>query len=217
MRHLLVAALLAGVAAGLVATAIQSVTLAPLITAAEAFEVEHPAGGQEHSPSQFERTAHALLFNALAGIGFGALLCAAYNMTARVSAVTGALWGAGGFIAFFLAPALGLPPSLPGTELADLGARQAWWLGTAGSTAAGLLLVVLARKSWQKALGALLIVAPHVIGAPQPPAGASGPPEDMARAFALWSALAAAAFWLALGGLSGWLVGRRARPSAENG
>ena len=216
MRHLLVAALLAGAAAGLVVTAIQSVKVAPLIAAAEALEAQHPSGGHGHSPSGFERTAHTLLFNALAGVGFGMLLCAVYNTTGHVNLPTGMLWGVGGFVAFFLAPALGLPPSLPGTELADLRARQLWWLATAGSTAAGLLAVALGRRGWQKGLGALLIVAPHAIGAPQPPAGASSPPSDMTRAFLVWSAIAAAAFWLVLGGLSGWLFERQARRAARN-
>lgn len=215
LRQLLLAALLAGVAAGLVASAIQSVKIAPLIAAAELLEVEHADSGHEQPPSGLERAGYTLLFNALAGVGFGLLLCAAYNLAGRVSLRAGALWGLGGFLAFFIAPAMGLPPSLPGSDLADLGARQVWWLGTAASTAAGLLAIVLGRAPWHRALGALLLVVPHLIGAPQPPAAAAGPPMELARGFVIWSGIAALAFWVVLGAVSGWVLSRWQQRGAD--
>jgi cobalt transporter subunit CbtA len=206
LRHLLLAALLAGVAAGMVASAIQALKIAPLIAAAEALETAHQ--DHEHAGSAPVRAGYAVLFNSLAGIGFGLLLGAAYHMVGRVSLRAGALWGAGGFVAFFVAPALGLPPSLPGSELAALGARQAWWLLTVAATAGGLLAIVLRRATWRKALGVALLIVPHLVGAPSAPMNAVAVPQELSRAFTVWTTIGAAAFWLVLGALSGWLVGR---------
>jgi Probable cobalt transporter subunit (CbtA) len=50
--------------------------------------------------------------------------------------------GLGGFVAFNLASALGLPPDLPGTEVASLEARQIWWLATVVLTRVGLAMLV---------------------------------------------------------------------------
>ena len=36
----------------------------------------------------------------------------------------GIIWGLAGFIAVHFAPAIGLPPELPGSSAADVGARQ---------------------------------------------------------------------------------------------
>jgi hypothetical protein len=54
----------------------------------------------------------------------------------------GLIWGLGGFVAFNLASALGLPPDLPGTEVASLEARQIWWLATVVLTSVGLAMLV---------------------------------------------------------------------------
>jgi predicted cobalt transporter CbtA len=49
----------------------------------------------------------------------------------------GLLWGLGGFAALHLAPAVGLPPELPGMASADLAARQPGG-PLRGATATGL-------------------------------------------------------------------------------
>jgi Probable cobalt transporter subunit (CbtA) len=58
----------------------------------------------------------------------------------------GLIWGLGGFVAFNLASALGLPPDLPGTEVASLEARQIWWLATVVLTSVGLAMLVFGPK-----------------------------------------------------------------------
>ncbi|MGH8574271.1 MAG: CbtA family protein, partial [Gammaproteobacteria bacterium] len=50
-----------------------------------------------------------------AGIGFALLLCALYARRERVGVPQSALFGMGGVVVFYLSPALGLPPELPGT------------------------------------------------------------------------------------------------------
>jgi cobalt transporter subunit CbtA len=204
--------LAAGLAAGAAATLLQAATVVPLILQAEALEPHHAA---EHAQSAAARSAATLLFNALAGVGFGLLLAAGYNLRQRAGLRAGLLWGLGGFVAVYLAPALGLPPSLPGTELAGLGARQAWWLATAAATAGGLTLLVFGSRLWMRGCGLALLALPHLAGAPQPDTVAVGPPQDLVRAFAVWSAVANALFWLVLGAVSGWLFERFTMAGAD--
>ncbi|MCY1459810.1 cobalt transporter subunit CbtA (proposed) [compost metagenome] len=122
--------------------------------------------------------------------------------------ISGALWGLGGFAVFCLAPTLGLPPELPGTAAADLAQRQAWWVGTAAATAVGLALIVFAHNWLLKIVGAVLLVVPHVIGAPQPEVHQMLAPEALEAEFKVASLLTNAAFWLALGLISAWLYRR---------
>jgi cobalt transporter subunit CbtA len=208
LRHLLLAALLAGVAAGLVLSAVYALRIAPLIAAAEVLESAADVADHGHAASTPARAGYTFLFNCLAGIGFGLLLCAAYHMSGRLGLRAGALWGAGGFVAFFVAPALSLPPSLPGSEMAELGARQAWWLAAVGATAGGLLTIVLCRATWRKVLGAALMIVPHVVGAPPAVTNAVTIPGRLSHDFMVWTTIGAAAFWLVLGAVSGWLAGR---------
>ncbi len=145
-RALLVA-ILAGLTAGLFVTAVQMVRVTPLILEAEIYEsgAAHDqatgAGGAADAAAAaatadepwapddgFERTVYTLLANILTGVGFGLLLAAVFTLRGRpVGWREGVLWGLGGFAVFALAPAVGLPPELPGTAAADLIERQIWW------------------------------------------------------------------------------------------
>ncbi len=127
------------------------------------------------------------------------------------NATLGVLWGAGGYVAFSLAPSLGLPPELPGTFTADLAARQLWWLGTAVASACGLALLVLARSTPLKLLGGFSLALPHLIGAPHPPAIGGAVPPELAAEFAAVSLATPALFWVALGALCGGLYARHRR------
>ena len=218
-RRLFWIALLAGLLAGLSASVVHLLKLGPLIVVAEVLEARqeptaanhtaHDDHAHEASAAQPDATSRAALtigFNCLTGFGFALLLCALFNGKQSLNARRGAAWGAAGFIAFFVAPALGLPPSLPGSELAEIGARQTWWLGTAAASAVGLMLLSGPHVAWRLTLGSLLLALPHAIGAPPSPAGANQPPAELAHAFVVWTAIASALFWLALGTASGWLV-----------
>src|SRR5262249_12455634 len=133
LRRILLAAVIAGAAAGLVATALQARLLTPLVLAAQAYEDEEaPAAGRaghgrhahapEWKPAEgAERLAYTVLFDVLAGLGFGLLLNAALSLrgTAAGPAI-GIAYGLAGFASTALAPALGLPPELPGMPAADL-------------------------------------------------------------------------------------------------
>jgi cobalt transporter subunit CbtA len=218
-RRVFLAAILAGLAAGLLVTVLQTAKLSPLIAAAEVYETAampptaHDDGWEP--AAGIERMGFTLLANMLIAIGFGLLLSGGFALRqlfwgAEIDGSQGLLWGLAGFAAFALAPSFGLPPALPGSAEAYLLARQSWWIGTALATAAGIALIVFAFRWWPRALGALAILLPHVIGAPRaPPGGVT--PAALAAEFAAASLVIAALFWLALGGLCGWFYGRLGR------
>ena len=100
-----------------------------------------------------------------------------------------------------------MPPEAPGAVAPELLLRQGWWLGAVAGTASGLALLVFAPARWLKALGVLLLVLPHAIGAP--PHGGGVAPE-LAGNFVIASLATTALFWLVLGGLSGAVYRRLA-------
>lgn len=75
--------------------------------------------------------------------------------------------GLAGFAVFTIAPGLGLPPELPGVPAAPLLSRQIWWVTSALATAAGLGLIVFRRSIAAAIAGVILIMLPHLIGAPE--------------------------------------------------
>jgi cobalt transporter subunit CbtA len=227
-RTIFFAAVVSGLVAGTALTAIQFVKAIPLVLEAETYEGQAPASGAatraarpEHAKEKpaaahsggeegewapadgLERSLYTLLANVLIGIGFALLICAAFGLRGAPDWRGGLVFGLLGFAAIHLAPAFGLPPELPGMRAADVGMRQLWWGGTSLATAAGLALIWLNAKPVMKALGAILIVAPHVIGAPHPQIeGASALPAELAAAFVSATLVGNLLFWLLLGALS---------------
>jgi cobalt transporter subunit CbtA len=239
IARVLWAALIAGLIAGAVATVVQLTRLVPLIAIAEEYETaaaahhDHGAVGDhgtaadhgdgaasaaaaedadEWEPTGWTRPAFTALFNALAGVGYGLLLVAGMTLAGRpMTGTTGLLWGLAGFVAFAAAPALGLPPELPGIPAADLVARQSWWIGTAAATAAGLAALAFGAATLVKAAGGVLMVVPHLIGAPHlaEHVEGAGVPADLAAQFVAASLLSALLFWLALGASAGHFLSRQ--------
>jgi len=117
-------------------------------------------------------------------------------------------WGLAGFLVFFVAPSLGLPPELPGTDSAELRSRQAWWLFTAAATGMGLFGLILAKQRWLQIGGAGLLALPHLIGAPHPEVAHALAPETLQQHFVVLTSINNAFFWLALGALSGRLLSK---------
>lgn len=218
-RRIVFAAVISGALAGITLTALQALDVTPLILAAEAYEhqVTEQTGTRHETPPAWapqdgwERTLYTMLTNGGAGIGFALLLCASFALHERVSVPQGALWGALGFVVFFLSPALGLPPELPGTPAAPLIERQLWWISTVFATAGAMALLVLTRPWSYKLAGVALLVVPHLVGAPHVDAGAALAPDDLARRFVLAAAWTNGLFWVLLGGLSAWVFRRLGR------
>lgn len=196
--------LTAGTVAGVVLTVLYLALIQPMILKAEVFELGAAAAA---AGMTIGRILETLLFNILTGVGFALMLAAALTLRGRpVGMRQGLLWGAAGFVAAALAPAVGLPPELPGMTAAPLADRQLWWLLTAVSTAAGLGLLAFGRAHALKFVGVALLVIPHLFGAPHPlDVGAGGVPAELAARFAAVSLASMAVFWAVLGGCCGYI------------
>ena len=237
IMRVLLAAIIAGMLAGAVASAFQIWRVSPLIIAAEVYENQGstgtahshgPAQSAEHSHSHseagetwapedgLERTAYTLLANLIMGVGFALIMAAAVMFTGRaITTQNGIMWGLAGFAVFTLAPTTGLAPELPGMPAADLVARQTWWWGTAIATGCGIALIALQDKIALKALGVVVIAAPHIVGAPHPETYESAVPANLAADFAANSLAMMALFWVVLGLSMGWAM-NRTQPPAES-
>jgi cobalt transporter subunit CbtA len=211
-RRIVSAAALAGLISGLLLTVIQQIEIVPLIEAAEAREAANVASpAHQHSEANQSWTPHAgwqralatAVSNIILAIAFALLLSSAMSLRRSSGWRAGLAWGIAGYVVFFVAPALGLPPELPGTDAAPLSDRQLWWVGTASCTAAGLWLAAFAGKSLVRVFGLVLLCAPHVVGAPQPQIDNGVNVGDLAQEFIRATYLANAALWLSLGGLVG--------------
>lgn len=226
LKRIVFSASLAGALAGLFLFAIQALFVNPLILEAERYEDSAPAG-QAATPSHSHDAAasapahdHAAdaggqnralwtaITNVITGIGFGLLLIAGFALHGDVDLRRGVVWGVAGFAAFNLAPALGLPPELPADFAAPLAARQMWWVMTVVSTAGGLALLAFAGSWWTRLIGLVVIVLPHLIGAPHPEQAGGLAPDELRWRFQIAALATMAVFWVALGGLSGYLFRR---------
>ena len=249
IRQLFSSAILAGLMAGLLISAVYQFTTVPLILHAESFEnikgqekaifknpekILYPAdnyiivkasivpvhGSEEQSPGEawapqdgLERIFYTTVTTILTGIGFALLLISGMIMRGdKIDTRRGLLWGAGGFIAFVLAPSLGLPPELPGMVASDVLARQSWWITTAVASIVGLWLLVFSKKMQYKILAVVIALTPHLVGAPHPEAlSSNGVPPELAAQFVTVSIAVGGLFWALIGGFSGYFYERLVR------
>ena len=216
LKTIVVSALWAGLWAGLLLTAVQRFQVIPTLLQAEVYEQQAAnlthADGHTHQheaeawqpANGWQRTFFTAVANISLAVGFALLLGAASALRGGIGSWhNGLLWGLAGYGIFFVAPSLGLPPEVPGTEAANLNDRQLWWLMTVFDTAIGLWLLVFSKTRLNQLFGAVLLISPHVIGAPQPDDHGSAAPAELVNTFIAATAFANAVFWLALGGLMG--------------
>jgi cobalt transporter subunit CbtA len=231
LNRILWATLVAGIVAGVATAALQHFTTTPLILAAETYE-DAPAGlahldgsgfggarlilahaGEDHgddaawSPADgIERTLFTSVATIATAFGFALILLSAMILgNAGITARTGLMWGLAGFAATGLAPALGLAPELPGAAAADLCARQVWWVGTAVATAGGLWLALRVSTPLAIAGGIVLLLLPHVVGAPHPHEYTSAVPSELSGHFAAASLVVHAVMWALAGSVAGYV------------
>ena len=223
--RIVLTALAGGAIAGVFVWGAHMVKTTPLILHAEVYEDAAPAHArgaasaaatedESWAPADgMERGAYTFLTDMLSSIGFAFMLTGAMALAGRaVDWQRGIVWGLCGFAAFYLSPAFGLPPELPGMGGADLHHRQLWWLATAMSAAGGLALIFLAGPRAAKIAGGVLILIPHVVGAPGHEI-ASGPlPAELASQFAVATLVITGLFWTLLGASTGYFY-RRLEPS----
>lgn len=225
-RRIIFNALLAGIIAGLLFSAAQVLLIDPIIFDAESYEVEHDHGGHDHSSEAWapqdgsERTAYTVIANICSGIGFASVLIAimsqlqAMGLT-TLSAAKGILWGCGGYAAMYVAPSIGLPPEIPGSEAAALESRQLWWLMAVIGVGVGLLALVFGSVRI-KIVGAIAIVLPYAYGAPEHVGALFSHPDPEAvkaltalhERFFIVTGASNLMFWIALGVVSAWAVSR---------
>lgn len=232
-RRIFFTALVAGLLGGVGISVVQEFTTTPIILHAEQFEnagssdshkhslqdrgisliapahahgpAETADGGEAWGPGdRLERTLFTTLANVLTGIGFALILTACFSLAGRpINGQTGLLWGLAGFGIASLAPALGVPPELPGTLSADLVSRQAWWFLCVAATAGGIWAMAFRKGAAWMIGGIVAIALPHLIGAPQPESIGGNVPPELAAHFVAASLVTAAIFWCAIGWLSG--------------
>ena len=219
LTRILSVGLLAGLLAGLLIAALQQVTTTPLILAAETFEKPAAASATPTPPhSHAAGTAHdhgegwkpadgmpRFFFTAITtiatAIGVAFVLMAAMIFAGVPIDEHNALaWAIAGFAACGLAPAAGLVPELPGAAAGDLVGRQLWWVGTAIATAVALWAFLRSDHHPLLRLGAVvLLLAPHVIGAPHPHAFESKVPAEIAAQFTALSLVLQGLLWALVG------------------
>ena len=173
-------------------------------------EAAAPAEDEGWAPADgFERFAFSVLANIVTGIGFALVLVAVSEFAGGIGNWRqGVFWGLAGFAAFTLAPGLGLPPELPAMPAADLTQRQIWWWATVAATAAGLGLIAFRKSLPLAILAVALIVAPHIVGAPQPDSFETPIPEGLHHQFVVAVTVTNLVFWLVLGAVVGVVRGR---------
>jgi cobalt transporter subunit CbtA len=219
------AALAAGLLAAILITGLQSIITTPMILQAEVYEAadtSHDHGTTDNAqhetdwmPEQgMERLFYTFLANCGAGVGFALLLIVgmSFNLGA-LGGGRGVMWGIGGFAAFTLAPALGLPPGVPGLAVPDEQIAQVWWVMTTVLSGVGLAAMVFGKSYVLKFLGMVLLVLPHVLGAPVG-SGESQVPAELAARFSASSIVLSAIFWVMIGYFSGllfWRIGEKFR------
>ena len=230
-RNIVVSAFGAALAVCVAVTALQFFTTEPLILQAEAFEVgaapfsdaaeihthddsaEHDHDEDAWGPADgIERATYTGLANLVLGFAVSLMLLGMMMLRSEViDARRGLLWGVAGFAAVSLLPALGLPPELPGTPAAEIVERQTWWLGTALASGGGIALLVFGRNWGLMAAGVVLLIVPHVIGAPAPPSHDVTYPGALAGEFVVASLIVSALLWSLAGLSAGWLYQRLSR------
>ena len=229
LSRILAVGLLAGLVAGLLVAVLQQVTTTPLIVAAEVFETGHAAeaqkthdhGAHEHDegwkPADgLPRLFYTSLATIVTAVGLALALLAAMIVAGEEIDERRALaWAIAGFVAFGLAPAAGLAPELPGSAAAELAARQIWWVGTGCATAIAIWMFLKTEKAVLRVLALAVLLAPHVIGAPQPAEFESRVPAELAAQFTALSLTVQACLWLLVGIAIGLLWPRISRRHAN--
>lgn len=237
LRRIISAALFVGLFAGLVLGLFQVLSVNPIIFEAETFEVEeaHDHASYDHDEEAWvpeegiERTTYTIMANISAGIGFAAILLALMSQfqlqgMTRLNLLKGATWGLAGFLVFFVAPGIGLPPEIPGIEAKPVEHRQLWWMFTVLSVATGLMVICFSPMKL-KGLGLLCLIMPYLVPVPHHDGAAFVHPDAESVAtltrlhheFIVASGISNLAFWLVLGFVSAWILNAWVLKGVEDG
>lgn len=222
ISRLLTSALFAGAGAGLIAALLQLVFVQPVLLHAELYEggtLTHFGAASTVSAMQdvggFDavRDGLSIVFTMLIYSGYAMILLALMSVAetrgARIDGRTGLIWGIAGFVAVHFAPGLSLAPEVPGVAAADVAARQVWWFATVGMAAVAMWLVGFGRSwiAWGGA--AVLLLAPHLYGAPEPEIFLGPVPTEIGALFAARAFGVGLVAWALVGSFAGYFWSRQ--------
>ncbi len=216
--RILTSALFAGAAAGLIAALLQLAFVQPVLLHAELYESGELIhfGGEAVSAhpdlpgmfSDLQRDALSVIFTMFIYTGYAlalvALMSVAEGQGHEVNGRTGVLWGLAGFIALHFAPGFSLAPEVPGVAAADVYDRQIWWWATAAAAAVAMWLIAFGGNIISYVIAAILLLAPHVIGAPEPDVFTGPVPTEIGALFAARAFGIGLVAWILVGAFAGY-------------
>ncbi|MGI9352582.1 MAG: CbtA family protein [Rhizobiaceae bacterium] len=194
--RIVVSALFAGAAAGLITSLLQLIFVQPVLLHAELYESGELVhfGGQAVSAIQdvggfdLMRDGLSIVFTMAVYTGYAFVLLAAVALAEErghvMTARNGIIWGIAGFVAFHLAPGFSLAPEVPGAAAAHVYARQLWWFPTVAAAAIALWLIAFSGNRIAWAFAVVLLIAPHLIGSPEPDTFTGPVPTEIGALFA---------------------------------
>ncbi len=219
--RILTSALFAGTAAGLIAGLLQLYFVQPVLLHAELYE----SGELVHFGAESTVSAHqefsgfdplrdglSLIFAMLIYSGYAMILVALMSVAeargALINGRTGIIWGLAGFFAVHFAPGFSLAPEVPGVAAADVMMRQVWWMITVVTAGIAVWLIAFGKSwaSWSAAV--VLLLAPHVFGAPEPEIFTGPVPTEIGAHFAARAYGVGMAAWVMLGIFAGYFWSR---------
>lgn len=243
-RTIIFTAVFSAIISGVVLGTLQYFSTTPIIYSAEVYEVtketpavdamktsagEHGAHAHSHAvegtewgpKNETERVSYTFLADVLIAFGHSLLLTSFLALVflkfgkPDISWRSGLIIGLGGYLSFYVATVIGLPPEVPGTVAADLPLRQVWWILTIVFTILGLSVLYLA-PAFFKVIGLVFIVLPHLLGAPQPELhgflnqekSAIAALSQLEHQFLMSTAWVNLVYWLVLGLVSGFFAGK---------
>ncbi|VAW54083.1 Predicted cobalt transporter CbtA, partial [hydrothermal vent metagenome] len=150
-RKLIIIACLSAIISGFILGTLQSFSTTKIIYSAEKYEVTehehtHDIAHEDNVDEEWgpkdgaERVGYTYLADILIAFGHSLLLTSFMALMylkfgkPEISWRSGLIIGMGGYLSFYLATVMGLPPEVPGTLAADLQLRQIWWTLTVVAT-----------------------------------------------------------------------------------
>ncbi|OUS36148.1 cobalt transporter [Rhodobacterales bacterium 56_14_T64] len=227
--RILTSALFAGAAAGLIAALLQLVFVQPVLLHAELYEtgeLVHFGGAAVSAHPELPgfdlmRDSLSIVFTMLTYTGYAlvmvALMSVAEGRGAEINARTGLIWGLAGFITFHFAPGLTLAPEVPGVAAADVADRQIWWTATVAAAGVAMWLIAFGSNKISYLIAAVLLLVPHLIGAPEPDSFSGPVPTEIGALFAARAFGVGMAAWVLVGSFAGYFwqaEGERTEASA---
>ena len=209
--RIVTSALFAGATAGLLIALLQYAFVQPVLLHAELYETGNLvhfgaapiSSTQDVSGFDPMRDLLSVLFTMLTYCGYAMILVALMGVAeergADITLRNGMIWGLMGFIAAHLAPAFSLPPEVPGVAAADVLLRQYWWFATVATAAIAMWLIAFHFTMVGLGAAIVLLLLPHIIGAPQPTEFTGPVPTEIGALFASRAMSVGLAAWVILG------------------